>query len=75
MKDSVLYVCRYPFAPCNRKRQPWRLVWAKPGDTSYFCAEGECSAKYFETMAGAIAYGKRHYGYTAKKWIWGNDFT
>lgn len=71
---ATLYACRYPHAPCSRKRQPWRLVWARPGADSYVCAEGECSARYFETLSEARAYGKRRYGETATRWVWGEDF-
>ena len=47
-------------------RQIWRLVWDKPGSTSFCYAEGECSRREFRTAREAIAYGARAYGETAK---------
>lgn len=48
----------------------WRLLWATDADAATFVhAEGECSAVHHRTMADAIAYGERHYGEKAKRFI------
>jgi hypothetical protein len=52
---------------CMDDRQ-WRLAWSRPESDSYCYDTGECdSAGRFRTMREAIAYGKRHYGETARR--------
>lgn len=45
-----------------------RLAWWDGVSDSFIHAEGECSARYFKTRRGAVAYGVRAYGETAKWW-------
>jgi hypothetical protein len=62
MNDGILYVARYMGG------SQWRLLYAAPGAQYFTYAEGECSTCYFRTMRDAIAYGRRRYGETARKW-------
>lgn len=62
-----LFVHRHEVTSAPRSR-PWRLLWAESADArTYVHAEGECSARYFRTMADAIEYGKHAYGETAQR--------
>ena len=60
---AVLYVKRDTMTP-----KAFRLAWMVPGESCYCYAEGECSAKLFRFAWQAIAYGRRTYGETAKRW-------
>lgn len=48
----------------------WRLYWSVPGSNTCVGAEGECSARYYQTLALARAAGEQRYGETAKKANW-----